>query len=91
MRTSPNSEHLTRCVNIRALKVFTYETFPRDSVLREAILREEDVLEKNEFLAKMDVWLSLLKISFKGQATVAVPGWVPDSQGNSTSLHRRMC
>jgi len=84
MRTSRNGEPLTRCVNIRPLKIFVCKTFPPDSVLRAALLEEKDTLEKHEFLAKMDVWLSLLRLSFKGQATVTAPSWARTRSGNST-------
>jgi hypothetical protein len=84
MTAKGNSGPVTRCVNIRPLKVFACRTFPVDSVLRAALLEEKETLEKHEFLAKMDVWLSLLRLSFKGQATAAVPSWVRGHSGNST-------
>jgi hypothetical protein len=83
MSKSENGEPVTECVNIRSSKVFVCKTFPADSVLRAALLEEKETLEKREFLAKMRVWLSLLRLSFKGQATVAVSSWVRSRSDNS--------
>jgi hypothetical protein len=86
MTANGNGEPATDRVNIRTLKEFVRKTFPADSVLRAALLEEKETLEKREFLAKMDVWLSLLRLSFKGQATVPVPSWVRSRSGNSISF-----
>lgn len=48
-------------IDIRALKAFVYEKFPKDSPLRDTILRERDILEVSEFLPKMETWLNLLR------------------------------
>ncbi|MCD6241332.1 hypothetical protein J7K27_07440 [Candidatus Bathyarchaeota archaeon] len=49
-------------VNIRSLRKFVDETFPRNSVLRELILGEPDQINVQEFLTKMKIWLRLLRM-----------------------------
>lgn len=49
-------------IDIRPLKAFVSEKFPKDSPLREALLAERDVLHAHEFLAKMETWLNLLRV-----------------------------
>jgi hypothetical protein len=51
-------------IDIRPLKVFASEKFPRNCPLREALLAERDILEAREFLAKMETWLNLLRITY---------------------------
>ncbi|MEM2969438.1 MAG: hypothetical protein QXR63_00705 [Candidatus Bathyarchaeia archaeon] len=48
-------------VDIRPLKALVLEKFPKSSPLRMALLAERDVLEADEFLAKLETWLILLK------------------------------
>lgn len=48
-------------VDIKALKAFALEKFPRDCALRDVLLAERDNLEVKEFLAKMDIWVKLLR------------------------------
>lgn len=48
-------------VDIKALKAFALEKFPRDCALRDVLLAERDKLDVNEFLAKMDIWIKLLR------------------------------
>ena len=50
-------------IDIRPLKAFVSEKFPKDSPLREALLAERDVLSAQEFLAKMETWLNLLRVT----------------------------
>jgi hypothetical protein len=50
-------------IDIRPLKAFVSEKFPKDSPLREALLAERDVLDAQEFLAKMETWLNLLRVT----------------------------
>lgn len=50
-------------VNIRQLKRFALEKLPQDSPLRVVLLSERDVLENRVFVAKMEVWISLLRFS----------------------------
>ena len=52
----------TRKVNLGRLKGFALESLPEHSILRALLLAEPDELEVAEFLAKMDVWLKLLKV-----------------------------
>ncbi|MEM0358030.1 MAG: hypothetical protein QXL77_06630 [Candidatus Bathyarchaeia archaeon] len=47
-------------VDTRPLKRLVIEKFPRDSPLR-VILAERDTLQAEEFLAKLETWLLLLK------------------------------
>jgi hypothetical protein len=46
-------------VDVRRLKDFALR-LPRSAVLRDLLLTEDDELEVNDFLAKMDLWLRLL-------------------------------
>jgi hypothetical protein len=91
MMTRGNSEPETRWVNIRPLKMFASKNLPADSVLRAALLEEKETLEKREFLAKMDVWLSLLRLSFKSQPPLAVSNWVRGPSGNSIPFPNGGC
>ena len=50
-------------IDIRPLKAFVSVKFPKDSPLREALLAERDVLSAQEFLAKMETWLNLLRVT----------------------------
>lgn len=63
MSPDRNREYAMPQVNIRLLKMFARKL--PDSALREALLEENEVLEGREFLAKMEVWLSLVRFSFK--------------------------
>lgn len=56
---------LRRKVSIVALKKFAEERLPRESTLREVLLTERDELSAGEFLAKLDVWLRLLRFPLK--------------------------
>ena len=49
-------------IDIRPLKAFVSEKFPKNWPLREALLAERDVLDAEEFLAKMETWLNLLRM-----------------------------
>jgi hypothetical protein len=49
-------------INIRKLKDFALEKFPRHFILRELLLDEREELSVAEFLSKLDLWLKLLKI-----------------------------
>jgi hypothetical protein len=48
-------------IDIRPLKAFVSEKFPKSSPLRETLIAERDVLDAQEFLAKMETWLNLLR------------------------------
>ena len=50
-----------KVVVIKALKAFALEKFPTDCALRDVLLAERDKLDVNEFLAKMDIWMKLLR------------------------------
>lgn len=49
-------------VDVRRLKEFAFSNLPEGSKLRDLILGEKEELGVEEFLAKMDLWLKLLKI-----------------------------
>ena len=51
---------MERRVNIRPLKRFASEKLRR-TFLRSILLSENDYLNILEFLAKLDIWLKLLK------------------------------
>jgi hypothetical protein len=48
-------------IDIRPLKALVLEKFPLNNSLRLALLAERDVLEANEFLAKLETWLNILR------------------------------
>jgi len=50
-------------INIRKLKDFAFAQLPRDWPLREILLSEEDELEIYTFLARMPIWLRVLKVN----------------------------
>lgn len=54
-----------RKVSITALKRFAEERLPRESPLREVLITERDELSPEEFIAKLDVWLRLLRFPLK--------------------------
>ena len=49
-------------IDIRPLKKWCIQNLPKKSSLGETILREKDQLSIEEFLAKMETWLTLLDI-----------------------------
>jgi len=49
-------------VNIRQLKAFATLRLPKDSVLREALLREPDVLTAEDFVGRIGAWLRVLEV-----------------------------
>ena len=49
-------------VNIRKLKSFAFAQLPKDCVLREILISEEDELDVSIFLARLPVWLKLSKL-----------------------------
>ena len=52
----------TNAVNVRPLKAFASTRLPRDCPLRQVLVAERDTLNANEFLAKMETWLKLLRL-----------------------------
>jgi hypothetical protein len=48
-------------VDIRLLKTLIFAQFPRDSIIYDIFVTEHDLLSVSEFLAKVDVWLRLLR------------------------------
>jgi len=49
-------------VDIADLQMFVRENLPEDSILRCIILAESRTLQGVEYLAKLEVWLSLLRL-----------------------------
>jgi hypothetical protein len=49
-------------VRIIRVKDFAARSLPEASILRGLLLEERDELDREEFLAKMDLWLKLLKM-----------------------------
>jgi len=49
-------------IDIRSLKGFAGERLPSSSRLRNVLLSERDQLKANDFLAKMDIWMTLLNL-----------------------------
>jgi len=49
---------------MRKLKHFAFERLPESSPLRDILFEEGDELDAEDFLAKTDVWLKLLKREF---------------------------
>ena len=50
-----------RTVDIKPLKVFALEKFPKDCAIRDVLLAEHDFLDAEEFAVKMETWLKLLR------------------------------
>lgn len=48
-------------VNIRSLKRWAKKDLSEDSILREVLLSEKDILEPKVFLAKAEIWFQLVK------------------------------
>ena len=57
---------MRRKVNLQPLKSFALN-LPLNSALREILLLEDDELDVHTFLARMPVWLRLLRISEEGR------------------------
>jgi hypothetical protein len=52
-----------RTVDISKLKAFVDNNFPQESPLRIVFVGEDDPLSAEAFLAKLPIWLKLLKTS----------------------------
>ena len=50
-----------RTIDIKPLKSFAFEKFPKDCALRDVLLAEQDFLNAEEFAVKMEIWLKLLR------------------------------
>ena len=50
-----------RTVDIRSLKELAMRIMPKESVLRDIIPGDKDELSAEEYIAKVDVWLRLLR------------------------------
>jgi len=59
------------------LKEFAFNHLPKDSTLRDIILSEEDEISVSTFLARLPIWLKLLKIETARAANEAYgsPAW----------------
>ncbi|NQT09392.1 hypothetical protein HQ586_09965 [Candidatus Bathyarchaeota archaeon] len=49
-------------VDIHGIKLWATANLPATSHLRGILLLEKDILTAAEFLAKMDIWLKLIKL-----------------------------
>ena len=58
-----NESVLKHKVNIKGVKAFALD-LPKNSRLRDLILSENDEMDVQEFLSKMDLWLKLLRMEF---------------------------
>lgn len=56
-----NIEH-NKQVDIHGMKLWATANLPATSHLHGILLLEKDILTVDEFLAKMDIWLKLLKL-----------------------------
>ena len=54
-------------VYLRGLKRFVQDVLPRDSVLRELILREEDEISGEDYLVKATMWLKMIRIEARAR------------------------
>jgi hypothetical protein len=52
-----------REIDIRPLKAFASEKLPENRPLRKVLLAERDILTVHEFLAELETWLTLLRMT----------------------------
>ena len=63
--SSQRAEIIKKLADIVSLKHWVRKNMPLDSSLRELILLEGDKLTPEDFLSKMETWLTLLDIESK--------------------------
>lgn len=64
-KLQPQACQTVHCkIDTRPLKAFASERLPKNWPLWEALLAERDILEAQEFLAKMGTWLNLSKMTY---------------------------
>ena len=63
--SSQRAEIIKKSVDIVPLKKWVRKNMPLDSSLRELILIEGDKLTPEDFLSKIETWLTLLDIESK--------------------------
>jgi hypothetical protein len=51
----------TKIINIRSLKQFAFEMFPKEPPLRDLLLTEKDEMPAEEFIIKLEIWLKLIR------------------------------
>jgi len=56
-------------IEIRRLKTFAFTNFPKYWPIRQILLLEDDLLDVNVFLARVPLWLRLIKLSGDGEKT----------------------
>jgi len=61
LSTSNRRKPLPEKINIRKIKDFAFSQLPKNSTLRDIILSEEDEIQVSIFLARLPIWLKLLK------------------------------
>jgi hypothetical protein len=60
-QTNQQTQRTRSSINIESIKALVIEKFPRNSALAAIIVEERDSLKIDEFLAKMEIWLKLLR------------------------------
>ena len=60
-KTALSHSNQRKRVDIKPLKFFAFEKFPKDCALRDVLLAEQDFLNAEEFAVKMEIWLKLLR------------------------------
>ena len=66
MEDSSTSTSRTGYLDLVALKKYAQEKLHHASPLRDLLLSEKDRLNVDEFLAKMDLWLRLMRREVQG-------------------------
>ena len=56
-----DTQKSTKTVNVSPLRSFALKNLPPTSPLRDVLLNEREELTSQEFLAKLDIWLLLLR------------------------------
>ena len=74
----------TRPIDIRPVKRLATRHLPNSSILRTVILAEDDEIEAIEFLAKLKIWLALLRSENLRQ--IQKPNSRPEEEGEC--VHR---
>ena len=49
-------------IHVQRLKEFAFDKLPKDSALREILLAESEELDALTFLARLPIWLRLMKL-----------------------------
>ena len=63
-QSTPTSQKPVHGIKITGVKKFAANNLPETSILKRLLLEEKDEMSKGEFIAKMDLWLKLLRMEF---------------------------